>query len=105
MFFDLLLHCQQSNLFDAGYGAELSFILYRGEQVLAVPASAVFQSGGRDWVYVAEGGRAAQREVVLDYETPSWAVVREGLSEGEAVIRTADTEGLHDGAAVFRRGK
>lgn len=85
-----------------GYGAELSFILYRGEQVLAVPASAVFQSGGRDWVYVAEGGRAAQREVVLDYETPSWAVVREGLSEGEAVIRTADTEGLYDGAAVSR---
>jgi|GEM_PF-289685 len=88
-----------------GYGAELSFILYRGEQVLAVPASAVFQSGGRDWVYVAEGGRAAQREVVLDYETPSWAVVREGLLEGEAVIRTADTEGLYDGAAVSWRGK
>ena len=84
-----------------GYGAELSFYLYRGEQVLAVPASAVFRSGGKDWVYVTGRGRAVQKEVVLEYQTPSWAVIREGLSEGEKVIRAADTEGLYDGAPVF----
>ena len=83
-----------------GYGAELNFLLYRGEQVLAVPASAVFRNDGRDWVYVTEGGRAVKREVVLEYQAPSWAVVREGLTEGEKVIGTADTEGLYDGARI-----
>ena len=41
-----------------------------------------------------------KREVVLEYQAPSWAVVREGLTEGEKVIGTADTEGLYDGARI-----
>ncbi len=66
---------------------------------LAVPESAVLQSGDSAFVYVVEGGRAQRRAVQTGRREPGWVEIRDGLAEGETVV----TEGMikiRDGAMV-----
>ncbi|MBR7058347.1 MAG: HlyD family efflux transporter periplasmic adaptor subunit [Stomatobaculum sp.] len=65
-----------------GYGADLKFTLYRGENVLTVPAGAVFETDGKEYVYLASGGRAVKTEVETEYKTAARAVIAGGLQEG-----------------------
>ncbi len=83
-----------------GYGADLKFTLYSGENVLTVPAGAVFEWDGKEYVYRISGGRAVMQEVVTEYKTAACAVIADGLNEGDMVVREADTEGVYDGARV-----
>ena len=83
-----------------GYGADLKFTLYRGENVLTVPAGAVFEADGREYVYLLSGGRARKTEVETEYKTAARAVITDGLPEGSEVIREADAEGVFDGAKI-----
>ena len=83
-----------------GYGADLKFTLYRGENVLTVPAGAVFEADGREYVYLLSGGRARKTEVETEYKTAARAVITGGLPEGSEVIREADAEGVFDGAKI-----
>ena len=83
-----------------GYGADLKFTLYRGENVLTVPAGAVFETDGKEYVYLASGGRAVKTEVETEYKTAARAVIAGGLQEGSEVIREADAEGVFDGVKI-----
>ena len=83
-----------------GYGADLKFTLYRGENVLTVPAGAVFETDGKEYVYLASGGRAVKTEVETEYKTAARAVIAGGLQEDSEVIREADAEGIFDGAKI-----
>jgi Cu(I)/Ag(I) efflux system membrane fusion protein len=68
-------------LFDTGAG---------GAPVLAVPSSAVIDSGTRQAVLVAKGeGRFEPREVKLGRRGAAYTEVTEGLSEGEEVVTSA----------------
>jgi multidrug efflux pump subunit AcrA (membrane-fusion protein) len=60
-------------------------------EALAVPVEALVERAGRRGVFVAEGGAARFREVVLGLDDGRVAEVRSGVREGEAVIVT----GLH----------
>lgn len=75
----------------------LSSSNYREKEVLSVPGSAVFRSDGRDFVFRLIGNRAVKTEVNVSYKSNTVYVIKEGLSEGELVIRDADLEGLSDG--------
>ena len=83
-----------------GYGADLKFTLYRGENVLTVPAGAVFETGGKEYVYLVSSGRAVKTEVETEYKTAARAVIAGGLQEDSEVIREADAEGVFDGAKI-----
>ena len=83
-----------------GYGADLKLTLYRGENVLTVPAGAVFETDGKEYVYLASGGRAVKTEVETEYKTAARAVIAGGLQEDSEVIREADAEGIFDGARI-----
>ena len=83
-----------------GYGADLKFTLYRGENVLTVPAGAVFETDGKEFVYLVSGGRAVKTEVETEYKTAARAVIAGGLQEDSEVIREADAEGVFDGAKI-----
>lgn len=62
-----------------------------GGTVLAVPASAVIDSGTRQVVLVQkEGGRFAPREVKLGVRNDDYVEVREGLAAGEQVVVAAN---------------
>jgi len=58
-----------------------------GGAVLAVPDSAVIDSGSRQVVFVARGGGVFEpRDVTLGYRGEGYVEIREGLSEGERIV-------------------
>jgi len=76
---------QWSQLGD-GYRVEARFILWEGDEVLQVPASALFREGD-DWsVYVLEGSRANRRSVEPGRRSGLMAEITRGLEAGEVVI-------------------
>ena len=83
-----------------GYGVTLRFLLYQGEDVLTVPADALFEEDGKQYVYLVQGHRAVKTEISSEYQTGTDAVITGGLSENDAVIARADAEGIHDGVRV-----
>lgn len=61
-----------------------------GAEVLAVPASAVLDTGPRQLVFVDAGeGWLEPREVQVGLRTEDWWEVREGVAEGERVVTRA----------------
>jgi membrane fusion protein, copper/silver efflux system len=63
----------------------------RPREALQVPDDAVLESGTRNIVFVSEGaGRFVPREVSVGDHGGGVVVIREGLKEGEAVVRGAN---------------
>jgi Cu(I)/Ag(I) efflux system membrane fusion protein len=59
--------------------------------VVAVPESAVLQTGTRSIVFVAKGeGRFEPREVTTGTKSDSWYEIRSGVTEGEEVVMQAN---------------
>jgi Cu(I)/Ag(I) efflux system membrane fusion protein len=62
-----------------------------GEPVLSVPESAVMDTGSRQAVFVDKGqGRFEPRDVKLGHRGNGYVEVREGVSEGEPVVVSAN---------------
>ena len=78
-----------SRLGDA-YRVEASFVVWKADDVLQVPASALFRHRGGWAVFVKEGDRARRREVKVGQRNGLAAQILEGLKEGEQVIRHPD---------------
>jgi RND family efflux transporter MFP subunit len=57
--------------------------------VLAIPARAIRQEGGRNVVYVAGGGAAELRPIRVGWRDGPWAEIVEGLAEGERILLNA----------------
>jgi HlyD family secretion protein len=69
-----------------GYRVEARVSTWRGEDTLAVPASAVFRDGQAWAVYVLERERAHLRAVELGHRGRLHAQVLGGLAEHETVV-------------------
>ncbi|MFG0296792.1 MAG: efflux RND transporter periplasmic adaptor subunit [Maioricimonas sp. JB045] len=69
-----------------GFRFEAEIVVWESDDVLQVPASALFRIGSEWSVFVIEEGRAQLRKVELGHRNPSTAEVLGGLSEGEQVI-------------------
>lgn len=82
-----------------GYRVEAVFILWQGERVLQVPASALFRVGEQWNVFIVEEGRARRRAVQLGQRNGLAAEITAGLKEGETVISHPD-ETVEDGKQV-----
>ncbi len=78
-----------SRLGDA-YRVEASFVIWKGDDVLQVPASALFRHQGGWAVFVKEGDRARHREVKVGQRNGLAAQILEGLKPGEQVVRHPD---------------
>jgi HlyD family secretion protein len=74
-----------ANLGD-GYRVEARFILWQGNDVLQIPASALFRTDDRWGVYVIENGRAHYRKVEPGRSSGLTTEIINGLSSGEQVI-------------------
>ncbi|ETP73627.1 multidrug resistance efflux pump [Lachnospiraceae bacterium JC7] len=83
-----------------GYGVNVTFSLYEEQDVLTVPASSVFDSGDRDYVYTIKDGKAVKTEINVEYRTASDVVVKSGIAVGDKVIERADEDDIYDGARV-----
>ncbi|MFT4107469.1 MAG: biotin/lipoyl-binding protein [Lacrimispora sp.] len=84
-----------------GYGVNIRFLLYQGENKLVVPSSAIFEADDQNYVYVIQNGRAVKLPVEAEYKTTSQTVIKEGISEGQKVIDHVDSEGIYEGAKVY----
>lgn len=69
-----------------GFQVEVSITVWEGEQVVSVPASALFRNEGRWAVYSLLDGRAHLTHVELGEHNGRRAQILEGLSPGDAVI-------------------
>lgn len=83
---DILTDPQAWSSLAAGYRVEARFILWQGDDVLQVPAGALFRVGDRWAVFAIEDGRAQRRLVELGHRSGLAAEVVDGLAEGDRVI-------------------
>jgi HlyD family secretion protein len=70
----------------AGYRVEARIVTWAGEDVLVVPASALFQDSDSWSVFVVRDGRAAHQRVRIGHRADDAAEVLDGLTEGDEVI-------------------
>ncbi len=85
-----------------GFRVEVAVVIAEHQDVLLVPASALFRRGDAWHVFVLGGGRARERPVSLGERTAHAALVHSGLAEGERVVVFPGAE-LTSGARVRER--
>jgi HlyD family secretion protein len=78
---------------------EARIVVWREDDVLRIPASALFRSGEGWAVFVAESGRARLRPVEIGRRNGLEAQIEGGLREGEQVI-THPSDRIADGVAI-----
>ena len=69
------------------YRVEAHVVLWSGDDVLKVPASALFRRGENWNVFVVDGARAQRREVRIGHRGSLEVEIVEGLGAGEQVMR------------------
>lgn len=90
-----------SNLGD-GYRVEARISVWEGEDVLRVPASAVFRSEEAWATFVVEEGNAVLRQVEIGETNGLQTEIRVGLDEGDTVI-AYPSDSVRDGVSVRAR--
>ena len=81
------------------YRVDARIVVWRNDDVLTVPASAVFRRGVGTSVFVVEGGRARRRPVTIGHRSPTAVEILHGLRAGETVIRHPSND-VDDGVRV-----
>jgi HlyD family secretion protein len=88
-----------------GYRVEAQIVTWEGKDVLKVPLSALFRCEERAWcTFVAENGKAQQRQVVITQRSDLSAAIERGLKAGEQVI-LHPTEQIEPGKSIRDRRK
>ncbi|MDH5534255.1 MAG: efflux RND transporter periplasmic adaptor subunit [Betaproteobacteria bacterium] len=82
-----------------GYKVDARIVIWEAQDVLRVPASALFRVGDSWALFVVEEGRARRREVKVGQRNSTYAEIAEGIGAGAAVIRHPSNE-ITDGARV-----
>ena len=85
-----------------GYRVESRFLLWENEDVLQIPASALFRIDDQWALFVMENNKAKRRGVKVGQRNGLSAQILEGLAEGDAVITHPDKT-IEDGIGVKRR--
>ncbi len=81
------------------FRVEAQIVLWEDDDVLKVPAGALFREGDGWAVFVVADGRARRRPVRLGHRNPDEAEVAAGLRPGEIVI-VHPSDAVRDGARV-----
>ncbi len=89
---------QWQRLGDA-YRVEAKFILWHNEEVLQVPASALFRYQGGWAVFTVENNKAKRQKVTLGHQNGLSAQVLTGLKEGQTIINHP-SDLIDDGVSV-----
>jgi len=86
-----------------GYRVEAIFVVWEGEDVLQLPASALFRYDNGWAAFTVEDGRARLRPVQIGQRSGLRAQVLEGLKAGDTVVTHPDDK-VRDGVRVKPRG-
>ena len=82
-----------------GYRLEARIVTWQGDDVLQLPASALFRRGGQWHVFTLDGSVARLRAVEIGARSSEAAQILSGLVEGDAVVRHP-TDKLAEGVRV-----
>jgi HlyD family secretion protein len=85
-----------------GYRVEVRIVTWEGDDVLQIPASALFRTDERWSVYVVQRGRARLRIIGTGPQARFDVAVKEGLEPGEVVI-LHPSDRIRDGTRVAVR--
>jgi HlyD family secretion protein len=85
------------------YRVEAVFIVWRGDDVLNVPSSALFRRGDGWATFVLDGDHVSLRAVEVGRSSGLRTQVTGGLSEGDVIVVHPDSD-LEDGSAVETAG-
>jgi len=85
-----------------GYRVDARIVVYRSDDSVKVPTSALFRDGDRWAVYVYSNGTARKRVMTLSKRAGLEAAVEAGLQTGEQVI-LFPSDAIKDGVRVTRR--
>ena len=66
------------------FGVVMVYRIYH-EDVVKVPANAIYKDGSTNYVYVIEDGQRMRRDVTVGFMTDAHAEIKEGLVEGDTV--------------------
>lgn len=99
---DIVSPPEQWRALGDGYRVDARIVLLEREDVLLVPASALFRDVERWAVYRVEDGRARKRLVDIGPRSERAAIVEEGLGEGDLVLVYPGDE-IADGVRVSER--
>jgi HlyD family secretion protein len=69
-----------------GYRVEARIVIWKKDDVLKIPSSALFRHQGAWSVFVVEGNKAWHRAVEIDHRNPFEVEILQGLQENETVI-------------------
>jgi HlyD family secretion protein len=81
------------------YRLDVRVVLWAGDSVLTVPASALFRRGEAWALFTVEEGRARERIVTVGHESATESEITAGVSPGALVIRHP-TDRVRDGSRV-----
>jgi HlyD family secretion protein len=82
-----------------GFGVDVEVITGEAKDALLVPADAVFEMDGRDYVFVVEDEKAVLRQVNVGLGNRDWTQILDGLSEKDTVIVDPPKE-VEDGTRI-----
>lgn len=99
---DIVSHPEDWQTLGDGYRVDATFVLWEAEDLLRVPASAIFQEAGQDQVFRAIEGRAERTAVATGRSNGLDTVILEGLAEGDQIVRHPDSQ-LKDGVRIQER--
>ena len=85
-----------------GFRMEAHFVIWEGENILQIPASALFRWGDKWAVFVAEGGKARKRVVEIGQRNGIAAEILSGLKENEKVLAYPD-DSISEGTRIRQR--
>lgn len=82
-----------------GYRVDAEFLLWRSDDVLRVPESAIFVNDSQHQVFRVVDDRAVLTDVSIGRTNGFHTVIREGLTEADRVVRHPDRQ-LEDGSRI-----
>jgi len=82
-----------------GYRVDAEFLLWRSDNVLQVPESAIFVSDGQHQVFRVVDDRALLTNVSVGRTNGFHTVIQDGLGEADSVVRHPDRQ-LEDGSQI-----
>lgn len=82
-----------------GFRVEARIFTWRGTDVLAIPASAIFRAQGQWAVYTIEDGRARRRPIEIGHRGRLDVEVLRGIVAGQAIVLHPGDR-IHDGVKV-----
>jgi len=93
---------EQWSMLGDGFRMEAHFVIWEGQNILQIPASALFRSGEKWSVFVVERGKARKRLVEIGRRNGLAAEILSGLKENDRVLAYPD-DSISEGTKIRQR--